>query len=71
MSDVKARYGDLADDYLRLYPPRDLEQTQLAATRDVVFGWASERLVRKQAAIGQDSFFITSTTIIRARQPLT
>lgn len=55
-SDVRARYGDLADDYLRLYPPRDLEQTQLAATRDVVFGWASERLVRKQVAIGQDSF---------------
>jgi para-nitrobenzyl esterase len=55
-SDVKARYGDLADDYLRLYPPRDFDPTQLAATRDVVFGWASERLVRQQAAIGQDSF---------------
>jgi len=55
-NDVRARYGNLADDYLRLYPPRDLQQTQLAATRDVVFGWASERMVRKQAAIGQDSF---------------
>lgn len=55
-NDVKARYGDLADEYLRLYPPRDLEQTQLAATRDAVFGWASERLVRNQADIGQDSF---------------
>jgi para-nitrobenzyl esterase len=55
-NDVRARYGDLADDYLRLYPPRDLDQTQLAATRDIVFGWASERLVRKQAAIGQDAF---------------
>ena len=55
-NDVKARYGDLADDYLRIYPPRDLAQTQLAATRDVVFGWAAERLVRKQAAIGQDAF---------------
>lgn len=55
-NDVKARYGDLAGEYLRLYPPRDLEQTQLAATRDAVFGWASERLVRNQADIGQDSF---------------
>lgn len=55
-NDVRARYADLAEDYLRLYPPRDLEQTQLAATRDVVFGWAAERLVRKQAAIGQDAF---------------
>jgi para-nitrobenzyl esterase len=55
-SDIKARYGDLADAYLQLYPARDLEQTQLAATRDVVFGWAAERLVRKQAALGQPSF---------------
>jgi len=55
-NDVKARYGDLAEEYLRIYPPRDLEQTQLAATRDAVFGWASERLVRTQAAIGQNSF---------------
>lgn len=54
--DVRARYGDLAETYLRLYPPADLEQTQLAASRDVVFGWASERLVRNQAAIGQPSY---------------
>lgn len=55
-SEVRARYGDLADAYLRLYPPRDLAQTGLAASRDVVFGWASERLVRRQAAIGQSSY---------------
>lgn len=55
-NDVRSRYADLADEYLRLYPPHDLEQTQLAATRDAVFGWASERLVRNQAAIGQRSF---------------
>lgn len=54
--DVRARYGDLAEEYLRLYPPRDLQQAQLAATRDVVFGRASERLVRRQADIGQESF---------------
>jgi para-nitrobenzyl esterase len=54
--DIRARYGDLADTYLRLYPPRDLEQTQLAASRDVIFGWATERLIRNQAAIGQESF---------------
>ncbi len=54
--EIRARYGDLADAYLQLYPARDFEQTRLAATRDTVFGWASERLVRKQAAIGQPSF---------------
>jgi para-nitrobenzyl esterase len=54
--DIRTHYGDLADAYLRLYPPQDLEQAQLAAARDVVFGWTAERLVRKQAAIGQPSF---------------
>jgi para-nitrobenzyl esterase len=56
VSDIRARYGDLAETYLRLYPPVNLEQTQLAASRDVVFGWASERLVRNQGAIGQPAY---------------
>lgn len=55
--EISARYGDLADDYLRLYPPRqDLAQNGLNSTRDAVFGWASERLVRKQVELGQPAF---------------
>jgi len=55
--DIKARYGDEAEAYLRLYPAsRDAEQNGLDSTRDAVFGWASERLVRKQAALGQPAF---------------
>jgi para-nitrobenzyl esterase len=55
--EIKARYGDLADGYLRLYPAsRDLVQNGLDSTRDAVFGWASERLVRKQAALGQPAY---------------
>lgn len=55
--EIQARYGDLADDYLRLYPTAgDLAQNGLDSTRDAVFGWTSERLVRKQAALGQPSF---------------
>lgn len=54
---IRERYGDLADDYLRLYPPtNDLAQNGLDSTRDAVFGWTSERLVRKQAALGQPAF---------------
>lgn len=56
VSDIRARYGDLADTWLQLYPPASPEQTRLAASRDVVFGWASERLVRSQSAIGQPSY---------------
>jgi len=55
-ADIRTRYGDLADAYLRLYPGADAEQTRLASTRDVVFGWAVERLARKQAAIGRSSY---------------
>jgi para-nitrobenzyl esterase len=55
-NDIRARYKDLSADYLHLYPARDLEETKLAATRDAIFSWASERLVRGQAAIGRPSF---------------
>ncbi len=55
-SDIRARYGDLAGAYLTLYPARDFEETQLAATRDLIFDWALERLVRKQSALGQNAY---------------
>jgi para-nitrobenzyl esterase len=54
---IRERYGDLADAYLRLYPSKDMEGSILASTRDVIYGWTAERLVRKQAALGQDSYF--------------
>jgi para-nitrobenzyl esterase len=54
---IRARYGDLADDYLRLYPASgDLARNGFDSTRDAVFGWTAERLVRKQAALGQPSY---------------
>lgn len=54
---IRAQYGDLADAYLRLYPASgDLAQRGLDSTRDAVFGWTSERLVRKQAAVGQPAY---------------
>jgi para-nitrobenzyl esterase len=55
-ADIRTRYGDLAEAWLRLYPGADAEQTRLASTRDVVFGWATERLARKQAAIHRPSW---------------
>lgn len=57
VDEIRKRYGDLADDYLRLYPATsDLAQNGFDSTRDAVFGWTSERLVRKQAALGQPAF---------------
>jgi len=52
-SEIRQRYGDLAEDFLRLYLSADMEQSILAATRDAMYGWTAERMIRKQAAIGQ------------------
>jgi para-nitrobenzyl esterase len=53
---IRARYGDLADDFLKLYPPTNLQESIWATTRDALYGWTAERLVRKQTAIGQPAY---------------
>lgn len=54
--EIRQRYGDLADDFLKLYPPADLQESILAATRDALYGWTAERLVAKQTELGQAGF---------------
>jgi para-nitrobenzyl esterase len=53
---IRARYGDLADAYLRLYPSADMPESILAATRDDIYGWTAQHLAAKQAALGLPSF---------------
>lgn len=53
---IRDRYGDLADAFLRLYPSSDMGESILANSRDALYGWTSERLVRSQTAVGQPSF---------------
>lgn len=53
---IHERYGDLADDFLKLYPASNLEESVLATTRDAFYGWTSERLVRSQTKAGQPSY---------------
>ena len=53
---IREKYGDLADEFLRLYPPTNMEESILAATRDGLYGWTAERLVRKQADVGMASY---------------
>ncbi len=53
---IREKYADLADAFLRLYPPDDLEESVLAATRDGLYGWTTERLVRKHTAAGAPAF---------------
>jgi para-nitrobenzyl esterase len=53
---IRAQYGDLADDFLKLYPSDNMQESILATTRDALYGWTAVRLVKKQTAIGQPSF---------------
>lgn len=54
---IRERYGDLADDYLQLYPSTDVPESVLSATRDALYGWTAERLVACQTAAGAPSYF--------------
>jgi para-nitrobenzyl esterase len=53
---IHERYLDLADEFLRLYPSANMEESILATTRDALYGWTAQRLVRKQTAFHQSSF---------------
>ena len=54
--EIRARYADLADAFLALYPSDHVEESMLATTRDALYGWTSQRLVIKQTAAGVPSF---------------
>lgn len=53
---IRDRYRDLADEFLRLYPSSDMQESIWATVRDSLYGWTAERLVRKQTGLGQGSF---------------
>lgn len=55
-STIRERYGDLADAFLRQYPSTNLEQSIIATTRDALYGWTAQELVRKQVAIKQPAY---------------
>ena len=64
---IRDQYADLADEFLRLYPSANMEESVLATTRDALYGWTAQRLVRKQTALGQPSFLYFS--IMATRPP--
>ncbi|WP_417484728.1 carboxylesterase/lipase family protein [Maricaulis salignorans] len=53
---IRDRYGDLADDFLWLYPGDNMQESIFATTRDALYGWTAERLVRSQTGLGAASF---------------
>jgi para-nitrobenzyl esterase len=55
-STIRDRYADLADAFLKLYPSDNLKESIFATTRDALYGWTAERLVRTQVALGVPSY---------------
>lgn len=55
-SAIRAGYGELADDVLKLYPSDTIKASMLAMTRDAMYGWTAERLVRSQTIKGHASY---------------
>ncbi len=53
---IRERYLDLADEFLRLYPSDNLEESIIAATRDALYGWTSEAMARSQTSLGQSAY---------------
>ena len=51
-AEMRRRYGENAPAFLALYPSSDIRESMLAALRDIVFGWSSERMARHYAAAG-------------------
>lgn len=54
--EIRARYGDLAEDFLKLYPAQDLAESVMLTPRDALYGWTAERLVAKQTAAGAKGY---------------
>lgn len=51
-TEIRARYGDLADAFFKLYPSDNLPESVLLAPRDALYGWTAERLVAQQTKLG-------------------
>jgi para-nitrobenzyl esterase len=55
-AEIRKRYGDLADAFLKLYPSSDVPESVLLTPRDALYGWTAERLVAKQTAAGAPGY---------------
>ncbi|KQN25507.1 carboxylesterase [Sphingomonas sp. Leaf33] len=53
---IRARYGDLAEPFLALYPASSMSNSMLATARDALYGWTAQRLAIGQTAIGRRGY---------------
>ena len=55
-TEIRERYADLADAFLKLYPASDCRRASGRPRATALYGWTAERLVTKQTAAGVPSF---------------
>lgn len=53
---IRSQYLDLDKPFLQLYPSDNMQESIYATTRDALYGWTAERLVRKQTKLGRPAF---------------
>lgn len=53
---IRARYGDLSERFLSLYPSDDIKEGTLASIRDSLYGWTVLKLAETQKAAGVPAF---------------
>jgi para-nitrobenzyl esterase len=68
--EVRERFRDLSDSYLKVYPSSNVLESVLAASRDGLYGWTAQRLAQKQAAVGQASYLYFFTHAYPSETPL-
>lgn len=54
---IESIYGDLAPEFLRLYPAGEGADALLDAAGEGIFGWSGERIARSQRELGLESYF--------------
>jgi para-nitrobenzyl esterase len=54
---IESIYGDLAPEFLRLYPEGEGADVLLDAAGNGIFGWSGERIARSQRELGLESYF--------------
>lgn len=54
---IRRAYGDLADEYLRLYPAIGGDESLVDAASHGIYGWSGERIAKSQTEMGKDAYF--------------
>lgn len=53
---LSTQLGDLAEDWLAIYPSDNLEESILAGPRDSLYGWTAQHMMHSQQEIGQPGY---------------